>query len=130
MRTIKWIVIHCTATPHNTTIKSIRNYWKNVLKWKNVGYHYIIDAKGNITQLSDESKPTNGVAGFNANSIHVSYIGGQFKDDRTPDQKYALEVIVHDLKKRYPDAIVQGHRDFGAKKACPQFDAKTEYKDL
>jgi N-acetylmuramoyl-L-alanine amidase len=129
MRKIDYIVIHCTATPHNTTIESIKNYWKNVLKWKSVGYHYLIDSKGKITQLADESVVTNGVAGFNSNSIHVSYIGGQFKDDRTPDQKYALKVMVHDLKKRYPNAIVQGHRDFPkVAKACPQFNAKEEYK--
>lgn len=131
MRNIKYIVLHCTATPKNTTIQSIKNYWKNVLKWKSVGYHYIIESNGNVVQLADESQVTNGVAGFNSVSVHITYIGGQKTDDRTPDQKYAMEVLVHDLKKRYPNAIVQGHRDFPkVAKACPQFNAKEEYKDL
>lgn len=63
--------------------------------------------------------------------MEVSYIGGRLTDDRTPNQKYALQVIVSKLKKKYPKALVQGHRDFpNVKKACPQFNAKIEYKDL
>ena len=36
--------------------------------------------------------------------------------------------LLKDLKARYPDAIIQGHRDFpNVKKSCPRFDAKDEY---
>ena len=31
MRTITHLVVHCTATPKNTTIASIRRYWKEAL---------------------------------------------------------------------------------------------------
>ena len=73
---IKYLAIHCTATPQTATIQSIRNYWKNVLKWKSVGYHYIIEPNGKVVQLADISLITNGVKGFNSESIHISYIGG------------------------------------------------------
>ena len=53
MRKIKYLAIHCTATPQTATIQSIRNYWKNVLKWKSVGYHYIIEPNGKVVQLAD-----------------------------------------------------------------------------
>lgn len=129
-REIKYLVVHCTATPKNTTIKSIQNYWKNNLGWKSSGYHYIIESNGNVVQLADESKITNGVAGYNSVSIHISYIGGQFKDDRTPEQKESIEKLLKELKKRYPKAKIQGHRDFGVKKACPQFNAIEEYKHI
>lgn len=141
MRRIDYIVIHCTATPQTTTIQSIRNHWKNVLKWKNVGYHYIVEANGNVVQLADIAIPTNGVAGFNTRSIHISYIGGVDRngkpvDNRTDAQKKSLIDIIKKVRnevvlqqRTFP--IIQGHTDFpGVSKACPCFDAKEEYKDI
>lgn len=131
MRAIRYIVVHCTATPQNTTIESIRNYWRNDLGWSNVGYHYMIQANGKIVQIADESLITNGVRGYNKDSIHVCWIGGKIKDNRTKQQREALIRIISELKAKYPQAIIQGHRDFpGVTKACPQFDAKTEYKNI
>jgi N-acetylmuramoyl-L-alanine amidase len=134
MRIIKYIVIHCTATQPNTKKEAILNYWKNTLKWKSVGYHRLIDANGIIHELSKYEEPTNGVKGYNSESIHFSYIGGideagRPKDTRTIKQKESLLYLVQKAKKKYPEAIVLGHKDFkGVVKACPSFDAKTEYK--
>jgi N-acetylmuramoyl-L-alanine amidase len=136
MRTIKWIVIHCTATPQTTTIDSIKNYWKNVLKWKSVGYHHIIQADGSVVKLEDYDNPTNGVAGYNKNSVHISYIGGVDSnnkpvDNRTAAQKQSMETLVKTLAKAFPDAKIQGHRDFPkVNKACPSFDVKTWLKQI
>jgi hypothetical protein len=41
MRNIKYIAVHCTATPQTTSIDSIKNYWKTNLGWKMPGYHFI-----------------------------------------------------------------------------------------
>ena len=134
MRNINFIVIHCTATQPNVKKESILNYWKNTLKWKSVGYHRLIDANGIIHELSNYEQPTNGVKGYNSESIHFSYIGGidvagSPKDTRTLKQKESLLYLVKAAKKQFPNAIVQGHKDFkGVKKACPSFDAKNEYK--
>jgi N-acetylmuramoyl-L-alanine amidase len=135
MRDIKYIAIHCTAGGQNQTTESIKSYWKNNLGWKSVGYHYLINANGTIEQLAQESEVTNGVAGFNSVSIHISYKGGvdasnKPKDTRTPQQKESILKLLKELRKRYPKAIIQGHRDFGAKKACPSFEAKQEYKNI
>lgn len=136
MRQIKYIVIHCTATPQNTTIQSIKNYWKNVLKWKSVGYHLIVKADGSYERLADDSEVTNGVAGYNSNSIHISYIGGidskgKALDNRTVMQKKTLLTLVRTMKERYPGAIVLGHRDFPkVAKDCPSFDAIKEYREI
>jgi N-acetylmuramoyl-L-alanine amidase len=135
MRKIDFIAIHCTAGQPNQTTKSILDYWKNTLKWKSVGYHYLINADGSVEQLAQESQVTNGVAGFNSVSIHISYKGGidaqgKPKDTRTFSQKASMLSLLKDLRKRYPKAIIQGHRDFGAKKACPSFDAKSEFKHI
>jgi N-acetylmuramoyl-L-alanine amidase len=136
MREIKHIVVHCTATPQTTTVASIQNYWRSTLKWKSPGYHIIVHADGTLTRLQPNEKPTNGVAGHNANSLHVSYIGGidkegKPKDTRTLNQKQSLLAVITVWKRLFPNAIVQGHRDFpGVSKACPSFDAKKEYKNI
>ena len=136
MREIKYIAVHCTATPQTATVSSIQNYWKNVLKWKMPGYHFIIKPDGEVVQLLEIEKVSNGVKGFNSVSINISYIGGvdsQNKpiDNRTENQKKALLNLLKKLKKQFPKAIIQGHRDFpDVKKACPSFDAKEEYKNL
>jgi N-acetylmuramoyl-L-alanine amidase len=135
MRNITHIVVHCTATPQTTTVASIQRYWRDNLKWKSPGYHFLIEANGTVNNLQPINLPSNGVAGHNANSIHVSYIGGvngqRAVDNRTEAQKTALLRILTDLKKQFPNAIIQGHRDFPrVAKACPSFDAKKEYATL
>ena len=47
----------------------------------------------------------------------------------TPEQKAALLKLINDLKSRYHNAKVYGHRDF-AKKDCPSFDARNEYRNV
>ena len=50
MRTIEYIVIHCTAGPQDQSTESIKKYWKSGLGWKNVGYHILVSKDG--TRLS------------------------------------------------------------------------------
>jgi len=136
MRKIEYIVIHCTASQPTATKKTILDYWKNVLKWKSVGYHRLIDANGIIHKLANYEQVTNGVKGYNHNSIHFSYIGGidekgKPKDTRTLKQKKSILYLIKEARKLYPNAIIQGHKDFkGVAKACPSFDAKKEYSNI
>jgi len=136
MREIKYIVVHCTATPQTAKVANIVNYWKNNLGWKSPGYHILIDAEGILNRLQNDNLPTNGVAGYNSNSLHVSYIGGvdakgNPSDNRTDAQKQSLLKVLKEWKQKYPKATIQGHKDFpNVKKACPSFDAKKEYSSL
>jgi N-acetyl-anhydromuramyl-L-alanine amidase AmpD len=143
MREIKHIVIHCTATPQSATVASIQRYWREVLKWRSPGYHQCIAANGTISRLAIEEESCNGVAGFNRNSLHVSYIGGvdgngKALDNRTAAQKAALLSVVQEWAAKYPTAKIMGHRDFSRDlnrdgiiqpsewaKACPSFDVKS-----
>jgi N-acetylmuramoyl-L-alanine amidase len=74
VRRIDNIVIHCTATSNTAKISSILNYWKTSLGWKNVGYHIIVENKGNSVRLAEDTQITIGVGGHNRNSIHICYI--------------------------------------------------------
>lgn len=130
------MVVHCTATQPSAKIEDIKAYWKNSLKWKNPGYHYIIKAEGEIVALLPIDQISNGVAGYNSVSINISYIGGidkqgKPKDTRTPEQKASILKLLRDLRVMFPNAKIQGHRDFPkVAKACPSFDAKKEYSIL
>jgi N-acetylmuramoyl-L-alanine amidase len=136
MRQINNIVVHTTATPQTATVQSIQNHWRNVLKWRNPGYHLIVLPNGNLVRLAEDTATTNGVGGHNANSLHVSYIGGidaQGKpiDNRTPQQRATLLAVVTYWKRLHPNARVLGHRDFpNVAKACPCFNAIQEYKNV
>jgi N-acetylmuramoyl-L-alanine amidase len=128
MRQINYIVIHCTATQPTATVEAIRNYWRDIMKWKSPGYHYLIEESGKVNILQLIEKLANGVAGHNQNSIHVSYIGGidklgKPKDTRSIEQKEAMLKIVKELKIKFPNAKILGHKDFqNVNKACPSFD--------
>ena len=148
MREIKYIAVHCTAGSQKQTVGSLLHFFSKVKKWKSPGYHYVVEANGKITQLLDEERVSNGVKGFNSITINVAWFGGidergKAVDNRTDGQKRALVQLVGILKKKYPDAIVQGHRDFSPDKngngkvdvwerikECPCFDAKEEYEGL
>ena len=147
MRAIKYIAVHCTAGSQHTTIKELQQEFRRK-GWKNPGYHYVVAADGTITQLLDEDKVSNGVKGYNSVLINVAYIGGveaegKPVDNRTAAQKASLAGLLGVLRKKYPTATIQGHRDFSPDrnrngriepseyiKACPCFDAKAEYQSI
>ena len=141
MREIKKIIIHCSATPEgrHVTVDDIRRWhMKPVSKggrgWSDIGYHYVIYLDGTVHPGRPVEKTGAHCTGQNANSIGICYVGGldangKAKDTRTGEQKTALRLLVATLKSKYPGVTVHGHREFAAK-ACPSFDAKTEYRNL
>ena len=143
MRQIKYIAVHCTAGSRKSTVNDLLAEFKKK-GWKAPGYHYVITSDGKIHQLLDTEKVSNGVKGYNSVTVNVAYTGGMDGvDNRTDEQKKSLIILLKLLRKRYPDAVIQGHRDFSPDlngngkieknewiKMCPSFDAKTEYKGI
>ena len=134
-RTIKEIIVHCTATPEGRieTVESVRNMHK-ARGFSDIGYHYLIYLDGSIHQGRDVNLIGAHCTNHNSYSIGVSYVGGcdkalNTKDTRTDAQKKALIDLLKKLKSMYPKARIYGHRDF-ANKGCPSFDATKEYKNL
>lgn len=136
MRKISKIIVHCSATPEgrDITIEDI-DRWHKARGWKGVGYHYVIHLDGSIHPGRSEDEVGAHCSGENSKSIGICYIGGLAKDCLTPKdtrteaQKQSLLKLLKELKERYPNATIHGHREFAAK-ACPCFDAKYEYRDL
>ena len=137
-RMSKYLVVHCSATPEGRahTAKDI-DLWHRQRGFNEIGYNYVILLDGTVELGRDVDKIPAHVEGHNIDSIGICYIGGidkntlQPKDTRTKEQKEALVKLLKELKELYPNAVIQGHRDFlGVKKACPCFDAKDEYKKI
>jgi N-acetylmuramoyl-L-alanine amidase len=136
MRKINKLIVHCSATPEGKdyTVEQIREWHVKNNGWKDIGYHYVIYRDGSIHTGRPVEQIGAHCAGYNANSIGICYIGGvtsnnKPKDTRTEAQKQSLVKLLKELKAKYPNATIHGHREF-ANKACPCFDAKYEYKDL
>ena len=135
MRKITEIIIHCAATKDGAkfTAEDI-DRWHKQRGFDRIGYHYVIDLDGTIEPGRDLDCIGAHCKGHNVNSIGICYIGGvdanlKPKDTRTPEQKSSLLLLLKFLRAKFPDAKIYGHRDF-SDKACPSFDAKTEYANL
>ena len=137
MRSIKRIFVHCTAGSQKQTIADLKAEFKRK-GWKNPGYHYVIQADGTVTQLLGEQFVSNGVQGYNSTSINVAYMGGIDSNGKAVDNRTDKE-----LRGRYPNAQILGHRDISPDKngngkvdswerikECPCFDAIIEYKTI
>lgn len=136
MRKINEIIVHCAATPEGKNFKAADiDRWHRERKMKCIGYHYVVDLDGTVEPGRPESEIGAHCLGHNQNSIGVCYVGGLSADGRTPEdtrtaaQKEALLALLKKLRAKYPKASIHGHRDFAAK-ACPSFDATTEYKNI
>lgn len=132
MRSINEIIIHCTATPEGRahTVADI-DLCHRQRGFSMIGYHYLVMLDGTVKQGRPLTMTGAHCKGHNAHSIGVCYVGGldsrmKPKDTRTEAQRKALRSLVCRLKQQFPGAKVYGHRDFAAK-ACPCFDARTEY---
>lgn len=133
-RLITEIIVHCTATPEfkDYTVTDIRQ-WHKAQGWSDIGYHYVVYRDGTVHDGRNVDLIGAHCAGHNSHSIGVVYVGGVApdgktpKDTRTQQQKEALASLLYKLKKLYPNAKIYGHRNF-ANKACPSFDAQSEYR--
>ena len=136
MRKIDLIVVHCSATRCDRRFSVEDLIACHDARFGFTGYHYYITRDGTVTQTRHEQLIGAHAVGYNQHSLGVCYEGGLDKegnpaDTRTRKQKHALLQLLKRLKAEHPDARILGHRDLpGVHKACPCFDAITEYSRL
>lgn len=155
-RRIDYIAVHCTASREgqDLTVEQIRKEHR-AQGWSDIGYHYVVYRNGTVHQGRDVDVSGAHVSGYNSYSIGIAYVGGledkpgvaysrlKAKDTRTDQQKASLLALLMDLRKLYPKAVIQGHRDFSPDKNgngtiepsewikdCPSFDAKFAYRNI
>lgn len=143
---VKYIAIHCSATlaGMNIGVKEIRE-WHTLPPpkgrgWSDVGYHKIIRRLPlDVTKgLIEDGRPLDvigaHVEGYNHCSIGICLVGGCKKGDNgklVPENNFTvaqfdcLHNLLSVMEYDFPDAIIQGHRDFpNVHKDCPSFDVK------
>lgn len=144
MAELKYLVIHCTATPEGreVTAADIRRWHTSPLSrggrgWRQVGYTDIIHLDGKVERLVDNNEDanvdpwevTNGAKGCNFVSRHIVYSGGmtrdmtKAKDTRTQAQRDAMRDYVIDFHRRFPGVRIVGHNELAAKE-CPSFNVQ------
>lgn len=142
MAKIKYLMLHCTATPAGAykDKEDVRKWHMSPPPqgrgWSRPGYRKLILLDGMVQELwpyndDDIIEPweiTNGARSMNAYTVHYAYVGGVSADNprvaqdtRTPNQRISMEREVREFIARHPDAKVVGHNQFAAK-ACPSFD--------
>ena len=137
MRTITLIVIHCSAVRpgQQSSAKDINN-WHHDRGFQNgIGYHYVVRRDGTIELGRPLEMIGAHVVGHNRHSIGICYEGGlnsfgEDADTRTPEQKVTLRKLLEELHRKFPKALIVGHRDLNPGKRCPCFDVVKEYGDL
>lgn len=127
------IVIHCAMTPPGMDIGAaeIRGWHVNENKWADIGYHFVIRRDGSFELGRPFYAQGAGVAGWNADSVHICLVGGCDRQKReennfTDAQWRTLRSLCLTISTIDPgEEIVIGHRDYpGVQKYCPSFDVK------
>ena len=146
MREIKQIHIHCSATKKDNISASTIRRWHLQRGWSDIGYHYVINSAIEFGRPLYRMPAS--ARGHNKHAAAICYVGGldengKPKDTRTPRQKELLIKLIKQLKAKYPNATIHGHRDLSPDKnkdgkidtwefmkACPCFDAEVEYAEF
>lgn len=136
MRSITLIVVHCSANRAGSALRlaDIDRHHRS-LGWKGCGYHYVIPTDGTLEEGRPKAEMGAHCRHHNRHSIGICYIGGLSADGtpadtRTEAQRATLRRLLASLHRRFPRALIVGHRDLDPLKACPCFDAAKEYADL
>lgn len=134
MLPIKYLTIHCAATPEGrpNTAKEVSQW--DINRFGQISYHWVVELDGKaVRTLPDKTRGAH-VARKNTGNIGICYVGGMdaamknAKDTRTDAQKETLKRLVAEYRAKYPGIEVLGHRDWpGVAKACPSFNARKEY---
>jgi N-acetyl-anhydromuramyl-L-alanine amidase AmpD len=135
MRDIHLIVIHCSATPPSMNIGAAEiRKWHIEKGWKDIGYHYVIRQDGLIEKGRPDEQIGSHVKNHNSNSLGICLVGGVDSKNKpqtnfTAAQFKSLSNLVRILMSEHPKAVVRGHNEYNAGKACPSFDVQQWLKD-
>ena len=119
--TIGW---HYSAVARSVRkfITGHEEYWKNTLGWDRGGYHFYIDADGNIYQNYDYERITWGVKDNNGYVVHISVEAGD-GNDYSPEQVAARDWLTRKIMAdlNIPASKVKGHNEIYNNSSCPGY---------
>jgi len=127
---VRYIIVHCSKTSPRKKVD--RAYMERVHRLRGnlwLGYHWVIDRKGNIEQGRKLDQVGSHTTGFNNQSIGICLAGGADQagnpaDNFTPAQRESLLQLLAAMHQKFPQAIALGHRDLVTGTQCPSMDVK------
>lgn len=136
MRHLDSIFIHCTATRpewwadrrSSEKAAECKRWHVDGNGWSDIGYHYLVDRDGTVTEGRPIEKSGAHARGHNTGSVGIALWGGhsgdqddKFDEHFTPAQDRALRKLISSLRTEYPSITkVRGHNEVSAK-MCPCF---------
>lgn len=123
-KNIKKIIIHCSDTPDEEFLTASDIHQMHLgFGWEGIGYHKVILRDGVI----ENGRPLFWIGahtyGINQESLGICLIGKKFFEKK---QFLSLKTLLIDWQKKYPSAIILGHRDaVKTSKTCPNFDVNS-----
>ncbi len=119
------IVLHDTVSP---SLKSA----ENGLAERGLGYHYMIDKDGTCYEYADPFTTMNHAAGYNRNSVGISYVcGGQYGPVNDVQVAASIELINDHIKKLASTIrVITGHKHASKSgKVDPEWPEETNQVD-
>ena len=135
MRHLDSIYVHCTATrsdfweDRRSSEKAAEcKRWHLDRGWSDIGYTYLVDRDGTITEGRPIEKTPAAQKGHNTGSVAIALWGGHggsqhdnFDVHFTPEQGRALRKLIAQLRMEFPSIKrVRGHNEVSFKQ-CPCF---------
>lgn len=112
----KQIILH-HAEASNCTVEDI-NRWHLNNGWTGIGYHYFVRKDGTIYRGRPENAIGAHAVGANTNSIGIC-AEGRYNVETMPEaQKNAIKELIADIKSRYGNLAVKGHKEV-SNTSCP-----------
>ena len=119
--TIGW---HYTAVlrKNRAFITNHEAYWRDTLGWDRGGYHFYIDADGNIYQNYDYERITWGVKDNNGHVVHICVEAGD-GNDYSPEQVAARDWLTRKIMAdlNISASKVKGHWEIYNNSSCPGY---------
>lgn len=129
MLPIKYLTIHCAATPEGRPNTAAEISAWDKAKFGQISYHWVIETDGRAVRTLPDNVRGAHTGKANTGNIGICYVGGVAKDGKTPKdtrtvaQKLTLKRLIIEYQAKYLGIVVRGHRDWpGVAKACPSFD--------
>ncbi len=126
---IKFLIIHCSDTPNKQNVDAAFIHKMHLNNgWDGIGYHKVILRSGIVENGRPEFWIGAHVKGLNDQSLGVCLIGST---KFTKMQFSSLKKVLFNWKKKYPKAIILGHRDAtNTTKTCPNFNVEKWCKEF
>ncbi|NJM41636.1 MAG: N-acetylmuramoyl-L-alanine amidase [Anaerolineae bacterium] len=109
---LRTVVVHHSALPLSDGPREIQIHHLKGKGYADIGYHFVIDAAGEMF----EGRPLNvrgaHAGGFNTGCVGICLLGNFEESAPTAAQLTALEVLASALKRQFGITHLAGHRDF------------------